>query len=249
MTAVQVEERFYRHVMGSPDLACFQVMEGESDLWVAVDRESWSPGLPDRVRELVRRVRGDVESYIARDSSFLTSLEPVAVAGDAPAIVREMAHAASCVGVGPMAAIAGAVAEAVGRALLPRAREVIVENGGDIFLCSRKPRRVAILAGTSPFSLRVGLLIPGDGGPMAVCTSAGRWGHSLSLGCADAAVAVAASGALADAGATRLGNLVHEVADLSAALEQARGLPGLVGVVLVKDSRMAAWGEIQLTPV
>lgn len=249
MSAVQVEERFYRHVMGSPDLASFQVTEGESDLWVAVDRESWSPHLPDRVRDLLRRVRGELESYIARDSLFLTSLEPVTVAPDAPAIARDMAEAAARVGVGPMAAVAGAVAEVVARGLLPDVREVIVENGGDVFLCTRKPRRVGLLAGTSPFSLRVGLLIPGDGTPVAVCTSAGRWGHSLSLGRADAAVAVAPSGALADAAATWLGNLVRDAADLPRALERARRLPGLTGAVLVRDSRLAAWGEIQLTPL
>jgi ApbE superfamily uncharacterized protein (UPF0280 family) len=249
VSAVQVEERFYRYVMGSPDLASFQVAEGQSDLWVAVDRESWSPHLPDRVRDLVRRVRGELESYIARDSSFLTSLQPVAVEADAPAIARAMAEAAARVGVGPMAAVAGAVADVVARDLLTDVREVIVENGGDVFLCTRKPRRVGLLAGTSPFSLRVGLLVPGDGAPVAVCTSAGRWGHSLSLGQADAAVAVAPSGALADAAATWLGNLVREAADLPRALERARQLPGLTGAVLVRDSCLAAWGDIVLTPL
>jgi len=249
VTPVQVEERFYRHVMGGADLVTFQVQEGETDLWVGVDRESWRLDLPDRVREVVRRVRRDLEDHIGRDSRFMTSLVPVPVPEDVPGVVREMAVAAARVGVGPMAAVAGAVAEEVGRALLGEAGEVIVENGGDIFLCSRKPRRVAILAGTSPFSMRVGLLIRGDGRPVSVCTSAGRWGHSLSLGRADAAVAVAPSGALADAAATWLGNLVREVGDLPTALEQARRLSGLTGAVLIKDAQLAAWGDIHLTPV
>lgn len=246
---MQVEERFYRHLMGSPDLVSFQVREGETDLWVAVDRESWEPDLPRWVGELVRGVRRDIESYVARDGLFLTSLEPVEVSADAPAIVRAMADGAARVGVGPMAAVAGAVAEAVGRTILSTVREVVVENGGDVFLWPLKPRRIAILAGTSPFSLRVGLLVPGDRGPVAVCTSAGGWGHSLSLGRADAAVAIAPSGALADAAATWLGNLVRGVGDLLGALERARQVPGLQGAVLIKDSRLAAWGDVQLLPL
>lgn len=247
MIPVQVEERFYRHVMGSPDLAAFLVREGESDLWVAVDRSSWTDDLPQRAERALHLARSEIEGYAGRDPAFLTSLVPLTLPAHAPPLVCEMARAAACAGVGPMAAVAGAVAERVGRALLGSVREVIVENGGDIFICTYRPRRVAILAGTSPFSLRTGLLVSGDARPVAVCTSAGRWGHSLSLGQADAAVAVAPSGALADAAATCLGNLVGGEDDLTAALERARQIPGLAGAVLIRDTRLAAWGNIQLT--
>ena len=241
------EERFYRHLMGGSDLASFRVEQEESDLWIAVDRSSFTPDLLEVAVHALRRTRQQIVSHISAQPHFRTALSPLEVPETAPPVVRAMAAAARRAEVGPMAAVAGAVAEEVASALLAHVHEVIVENGGDIVICGHHPRRVAILAGTSPFSLRVGLLVAGDGTIRSVCTSAGTWGHSLSLGQADAAVAVAASGPLADAAATRLGNLVQTEADLPQAVARARDIAGLTGCVLIKGSKLAAWGDIELT--
>ena len=108
-----------------------------------------------------------------------------------------------------MAAVAGAIAEYVGRSLLLQGvREVMVENGGDIFLSRKKDCTVAIFAGQSPLSNKVGVLIAGKDMPRAVCTSSGTVGHSLSFGDADSVTVLASSTPLADAVATRLGNEV-----------------------------------------
>jgi hypothetical protein len=236
-------ERSYRQTVQS-GLVDFQVKLAESDLWLSADRR-----LARRALTLLRQLRRDLEAYIARHPEFAASLEPVRLKRGAPAIAREMAHAARAAGVGPMAAVAGAIAEAVGRGLLQWTREVIVENGGDIFLDCSRPKRVAIFAGASPLSQRVGLQLEPAEMPLGVCTSSGTVGPSLSFGRADAATILARSTALADAAATAVGNAVKTVGDIAKGLQVARRIPGVRGAVIIKDDRLGAWGQVTLIPL
>ena len=150
---------------------------------------------------------------------------------------------------GPMAAVAGAIAELVGRELLRFSPEVIVENGGDIFLCSSQRRRVGIFAGPSPFSNRIAIEVESAGKPLGVCTSAGTVGHSISFGRADAACVISRDAALADAAATAVGNLVQSEEDIPRAIEFARSVEGVIGAVVIKGKHMGAWGEIEVVPI
>jgi ApbE superfamily uncharacterized protein (UPF0280 family) len=147
-----------------------------------------------------------------------------------------------------MAAVAGVIAEYVGRGLLKRADcdEVVVENGGDIFMQRQKDCLAAIFAGESPLSYRVGIRIPARDMPLGICTSSGTVGHSLSLGQADSVTVIAHSTALADATATRLGNEVGRAGDLGPALKLAAEIPGLTGVVIVIGEELGAWGQVEL---
>jgi ApbE superfamily uncharacterized protein (UPF0280 family) len=231
----------YRRRMRPADLASFVVRIGESDLHISASREL--PGLARRELEVAR---AGIEGYIRAHPKFQTTLEPWPADADAPPVVRAMIAAGAAAGVGPMAAVAGAVAAAVGRALLGQCREVIVENGGDIFLASREERVAAVFAGESPLSMKLGLKLPPcpDGGGLA--TSSGTVGPSLSFGQADAAVALAADAALADAAATAIGNRVKKPGDLAAAMEFAENLPGLSGALAIIGENLAAWGEMEL---
>ena len=148
-----------------------------------------------------------------------------------------------------MAAVAGAIAEHVGRALLRRADEVIVENGGDIFMRSRRERIVSIYAGASPFSHRIGLRVPGERTPIGICTSSGTVGHSKSFGTADAVVVAAPDTALADAAATAIANCVTSAEDVDAALARGRAIEGVTHIVVVKDSKLGVWGDLELVPI
>ena len=66
--------------------------------------------------ESIYRSRADLELFIARDPYFQRTLEPYACPPDAPEIVRRMCDATAKAGVGPMAAVAGTIAEyAVGQ--------------------------------------------------------------------------------------------------------------------------------------
>jgi hypothetical protein len=164
-------------------------------------------------------------------------------------VVKEMIAAARRVGVGPMAAVAGALAERVGRALSSLSEEVIVENGGDLFLSIRRPATVALYAGKSPLSRRVGLKIDPALSPLGVCTSSGTVGHSFSFGRADAACVLAPAAALADAAATALGNRVPDAGGIPLALEWAAGVPELIGAVVIVGDKLGAWGRVELAPL
>jgi ApbE superfamily uncharacterized protein (UPF0280 family) len=148
-----------------------------------------------------------------------------------------------------MAAVAGAIAEAVGKDLLAHTPEVIVENGGDIFMKILRPRLVGVFAGESPFTGKIALEINPEETPLGVCTSSGTVGHSLSLGAADAVIVLSRSTALADAAATAIGNRVGDADDIDVAIEQAQAIDGLAGVVVIKGDKMGMWGSVKLVSI
>jgi len=160
-----------------------------------------------------------------------------------------MVSAGEAAGVGPMAAVAGAIAAQVGRELLESGHRVIVENGGDIFLKTDEPVVVGIYAGRSPLSMRIGLRIHPEGRAMAVCTSSGTVGHSVSFGNADAVCVIGASCALADAAATAIGNRISSKADIQQAMEFGKRIPGTDGLVVIVKDRIALWGQLELVPL
>lgn len=227
-----------------PDLRSFRLRIEQSDLLISAERD-----LTDSARQTLHRARAELESYIERDPVFATTLAPHDPQPDAPEIALEMAAAARRCGVGPMAAVAGAVAQYVGEALLAESPQVIVENGGDIFLHTAQPRIAAIYAGKSPLSGRVGVKVNLLNRPVGLCTSSGVVGPSLSFGRADAAVVLADSAYLADAAATALGNRVKEPADIEPALQFVSTLPGLHGALVILAHHLGAWGEIELVKV
>ncbi len=235
------EPRFYRLWSTDKDLVSFNVTVKETDLYIRASRDLQSETL-----KVVTRERIALEDYIQRHPGFSVAMTPYPVEDDAPGIVSEMAEAAEKVGVGPMAAVAGAIAERVGRALLEFSPEAIVENGGDIFLKSQKKRTVGIYAGQSHFADRLALEIKPSETPLGICTSSGTVGHSLSLGKADAIITLAPCTALADAAATAIGNLIKEETDIPQGIDFAREIDGLSGVVIIKNEKMALWGQVKI---
>ncbi len=238
------EPRTYRTRMARTGLTGFRVAVKETDLWVLAGRD-FSP----EVREVVIQERQQLEAYIAGHPGFLTSLVPWPEDPFAPPVVREMIEAAAAAGVGPMAAVAGVLAARVGRFLTPLSPEVIVENGGDIYLAITGPATVALFAGKSPLSHRVGLNLDPALSPLGVCTSSATVGHSLSLGRADAACVLAKSAALADAAATALGNRVQGLDSIAPALEWLENLPDILGAVVIVGEKLGAWGRVELVPL
>ncbi|GAB6152850.1 UPF0280 family protein [Desulfosporosinus burensis] len=242
-------ERSYRQRHRQEDLVHFQVTVGETDLDIGVRKERLTKDLLKWVEETIRACRRPLEDYIQRDPGFVKALTPYTLLPNAPLIVQTMAEAGRLAGVGPMAAVAGAVAELVGKSIAKRSRDVIVENGGDIFLRTSRIRKVGIFAGDSPLSNRVALEIRPEQTPLGICTSSGKVGHSLSFGKADAVVVISSSVPLADAVATATGNLVKTLDDLESALEFAAEIKGVMGVLIIKDDRLAVWGSVKLIPM
>ena len=235
------EPRTYRHKLESKDLVSFNVVVKETDLYIRA-----SSNLKRKAHRLVLKYRHQLESYIERSAAFLTSLEPMDVADDAPNIVKEMAKAGQEAKVGPMATVAGAIAEFIGSELLVYSPEIIIENGGDIYLKSLKKRIIGIYAGKSPMSGKLGLEIDGKDTPLGICTSSGTVGHSLSFGQADAVVVLAQSATLADAAATAIGNVIQQPDDINKGIELANNIKGLRGVVLIKDNTVGIWGNVKI---
>lgn len=243
-TAPKHEPRTYRRAVEPEGLVSFEVAIKETDLQVSAERD-----LTGMAEDLIVRARWDLERYIASRPLFAESYVPVEVTADAPEIVRAMAEAARRANVGPMAAVAGAIAEYVARGLSERSAEVIVENGGDIYITGDTDRVISLWAGDSAATGNIGLLVRKGLLPIAVCTSSGTVGHSRSFGRADAVTVLARDGALADAVATALANRVREPEDVAAAIDAARQLTGVLGVVVVLGDRIGAWGNVHLTPI
>lgn len=243
------EPRTYRKLHSEKDLDHFQVSLRETDLDLAVKKGRDISRLSAITLACVRDYRQVLDAYIKEQPTFLTTLEPFEPGEDAPQAVRDMCAAARLAGVGPMAAVAGLFSEKAGQLLSRYSKDVIVENGGDIWLKTSRVRQVAIYAGTSPFSCRIGLEIRPQGTPLGICTSSGTVGHSLSFGKADAAVVLAPSAILADAAATACGNLVKSAEDLEKAVDFALSIPGVSGAVAIVGDKMAVKGQVRLVPL
>lgn len=238
-------ERTYRAPEGKAGRVAFHAAVETTDLYGLADRDLSAEALA-----AARRVRAEIEEHIRRVPEFSTSLRPLGPpAGALPDVVARMYAASGAAGVGPMAAVAGAVAQAVGRELRQWSREVLVENGGDLYLDLAEEATVGLFAGTSPFSGRLGLRVEAGRTPLGVCTSSATVGPSLSFGCADAATVVAPDAALADAVATGLGNRVRVAADLESAVAWALAVPGVTGAVAILGDRLAAAGEVEFVDI
>lgn len=235
------DRSLYRSRIRAAELRRFEVVVKETDLLVLSDQD-----IGDRVRDIVLTQRDRLERFIAANPLFLRSMKPLAVPRTAPTIVRMMAAAGQAAEVGPMAAVAGAVCEVVARGLGDAVSELILENGGDIYVSSTRERFVGIHSGEESHGLSLALRIRPGATPLGVCTSSGRIGHSLSLGDSAVATVTARSCALADAAATAVGNRVRGPHGVRDGLAAARLIPGVLGAVVVRDGQFGAWGDIEI---
>jgi len=193
----------------------------------------------------IRRQRRLLERYLSRHPEFRLAMQPVAVLPDAPEVACRMAVAARRAGVGPMAAVAGAMAQlAAEAALAAGANEAIVDNGGDIFMQAEAPVVVVLDAGDAGIGRRLAFRIAPEAMPLSVCSSSARMGHSLSLGRCDLATVVAADAALADAAATAAGNQVKRRTDIERALERTLRIEGVHGAVIAMGDRVGMVGRL-----
>ena len=238
------QSRTYRHCVRHPELEAYLVTVKETNLHVQTPR-NYSP----EIRDLVIKHRGYLEAYLAAHPQFGQTLRPWKAAGPLPAMVQAMVNAGQTMQVGPMAAVAGAVAAAVGREILQISPQVIIENGGDVYLKTDRPVTLGIYAGSSPLSLKIGLKIDTTHTPKAVCTSSGTLGHSLSLGKADAVCVVSDSGSLADAAATALGNRIKGPEDIGPVLKQVEKIGRIQGVLAVVGETLGVWGDLKIVPL
>lgn len=235
------EEREYRSKMDPMDLVSFTTIVNETDLNISAKEN-----LSEQAISSIKLYRNQIEDYIKENQEFAGSLEPCPIGKGVQPIINEMLKASHKAGVGPMAAVAGAMAKYVGTDLLAFSDDVIIENGGDLYIASTKPRSVMIYAGESPLSNKVGIEIIPEDTPIGICTSSGTVGHSLSFGNADAVMVLSKDVALADAVATATGNIIKSPEDITKAIDFVRSIPGIKGVLIVVEDKLGLWGDIRL---
>jgi ApbE superfamily uncharacterized protein (UPF0280 family) len=239
-----IGDRTYRTRVSPHGLVTFQVVVGETDLLVMAESS-----LQKQTSDAVAQHRHSIETYIEAHPGFGDSLVPLEDDPTAPRIVREMLRASQKCGVGPMAGVAGAISHFVGESLLTHSGDIVVENGGDIYMKSSVERRVAIYAGSSPLSLKIGIAILPERTPIGVCTSSGTVGHSRSFGKSDAVCIVSESPTLADTAATAVGNCVLSRDDIEEGLTRAREIDGIQGALIILGDAFGVWGDIELVRI
>ena len=238
------EERFYRGISKPEDLVCYEVQYKETDLFCCTRGD-----FHGFIMGKVLFYRNQLEEYIKSRPEFRDSLVPIGDDLFAPRMVREMIEASRIIGVGPMATVAGAMAEFIGRDIAPLSDEYIIENGGDIYLRTDTERIVEVYAKDSPFSERIGISVKPDDRPCGICTSSGTVGHSLSFGKADAVCITGRSSLFADGLATCLGNIVKKKDDIPTAIEKGKAFHGVMGILIIFGESLGVWGDLEIVEI
>jgi ApbE superfamily uncharacterized protein (UPF0280 family) len=243
-----VQVRAYRSQFSSNRFRSFTVNYKETDLWIGVDPESFREEMRQVALAKVIALRTEMEVYLLIDPMFGKTFEPHAIKPNPPEIVNRMADAASRAGVGPMAAVAGAFSEMVGQHLMQQfsIQELVIENGGDIFLKINQNLLMSVYAGNSPLSEKIGIEITADQSPLGVCTSAGTVGPSVSLGKTDATMIVCRNTALADALATTFGNQVQVPEDVQPVTQQTERVPEILSAVIICRDKIGIRGQFEM---
>ena len=237
-------ERSYRSRFSDDGRRWFCVKFLESDLWIGVDSGSYRASMEADTYAMLVELRRSMDAYLLMDPAYKAALTPYDAGLEAPEILKEMSRVSHKTGIGPMSAVAGAVAKHVADFL--GTQEVIVENGGDIYAQACSDMDISVFAGQSPLSEKVGLHIPAADFPLGICTSSGTVGPSLSLGRADAVMIVCKDVMLADSYATAMANRIKSVNDLQPVIDRISAIPEILGAIAVKDDRMAITGQFEL---
>lgn len=233
--------RIYRQQHQKKGLVSFDITVNQTNLNIQAQSD-----LSQIAIKSVLECRNYIENYIDLYPEFATALKPLNPSGILPSVIREMIQAGIKANVGPMASVAGIIAQTAGESLGKFSSEIVVENGGDIFIKSDTDTVFGIYAKDSPFFMTTGIEVKKRSTPYGICTSSGTLGHSKSFGTADAATVLAASCPLADAVATALGNRVLSPDHIKSAIDWGKSIDGVEGMVIIKGQHIGLWGDLEL---
>lgn len=229
--------------MGAGRFTSFSLAVGESDLYVGFRGSVERSVIEQSTLRQLRRLRQELLDY--PDPRLMTSLTPLFQHEERSRLIASMLSSAEQANVGPMAAVAGAIAQELGRHLLAThtLEELVIENGGDLFLHLSEPLPVRLLARSSPFSGTVAIM--GDG-ELGIATSSATMGHSLSFGRADAVMVAALDAAVADALATSYCNRVLSAEDAERLCSELVKEEGVVGALIAIGETLAIGGQLEV---
>ncbi|MEM2273087.1 MAG: UPF0280 family protein [Candidatus Bathyarchaeia archaeon] len=219
---------------------------GHSKIHVKTDKRE---AIPEVIKEIKHHIK-ELQEYIKVNPHFQYSLEPVDEDPDAPLIVRLMIEASKAAGVGPMASVAGAIADLGLKKLLEMGSEVsVIENGGEVAAyTSGKEIIVSISTGEDRLSGKIGLLITREDSPLGIATSTGRANQqAISFGMADSVTIIAENATIADAAATSVCNVVvgKDVwKSISRGIERAKSTKGVKGTMIFYRGYIGLFGKL-----
>ncbi|WP_163715347.1 UPF0280 family protein [Mangrovibacterium lignilyticum] len=242
------EARTFRNSFPKDRFQSFVVEYLESDVWVGVDPESYRADMEVEVLQVLTKAVDELKAYVEENPLFRKSLKACAVAETAPEAIRKLAHSAELGAVGPLAARSGLLNELIGQALLEKFEigELIVENGGDLYLKLRDSLIVSIFADDLEDSGLMGLEVMPEQTPLGIGTGLGTKGHPINHGKADAVMIMAKNGADAGALAVGVGNRVKKLSDLEKVLKHLKLMPEVTAAVLIVEDQIAVHGDNEL---
>lgn len=245
---MEYKDRTYREHFKTGRWTCFTLKHKETDVWIGVDKNSYQPEMPEYCKTLICDLRISMEEYIRKDPHYLTALVPYDAKESAPDILKQMSAVSHRTGIGPMSAVAGAVALYIIEALKKKynIQEGIVENGGDIYADIKEDMDISVFAGASPLSEKVGLHINAKQAPLGICTSSGTVGPSLSFGKADAVMIICKDVLLADGYATKFANFVRKPEDINPVLEKIGKIEEILSAMIIKGDKMGVIGKFEM---
>jgi len=242
------EERFYRNYVDFIEVFSFEITYKYSNILVMIDKKNYVPAMKRFLAEQQAILYTEIEEYIKYDQEFGRTFQAYEAAPMVSGIVRTMSDASLTVGVGPMASVAGAISQYLGRILLQKynVNKLIVENGGDIYLYSEEDFKVGIYAGEGSSFNHLILKIKGNSKPIGICTSSGKIGHSVSMGSADAVTVICESASVSDAYATLLGNCISSKEDIKKVIDMALEIKEILGAVCICENKIGMFGCIEI---
>jgi len=234
--------------MDSERFKSFTVEHLETDLWIGIDKDSFKDNLSSFCLERIKLYRHQLDEYISIAPIFKNSLVPLQFDPKAPEIAQDMIIQSQNTSTGPMSCVAGAFVNWLGTDIMKNfnPKELVIENGGDIFILAKEDINVAVYAGSSPLSGKIGILIPPDFTPIGVCTSSGTVGPSLSFGKSDATMIACRNAALADGYASFFGNQVTNPDGIHSLLESISKIPEIISAIIVCEDKFGINGKFNL---
>lgn len=244
----EFEQRTYRTQFNKERFTAFEIKYMETDLWIGIDPASYKEEIKELVGRRIKDLRNILDNYIQKEPFFKKSLKPFQPAEFAPLEATEMAIAANHAGIGPMSTVAGLFAREIGNEIIQNfsVNELVIENGGDIFVLLKDELVLSVFAGESILSERIGLVIPTEKSTLGICTSAGTVGPSLSYGLADAVVVVCEDTLLADALATALGNKVKSPNDVEKVIKQSEKYSDILSLLIICEDKIGIRGDYEM---
>ncbi|WP_409199507.1 UPF0280 family protein [Methanobrevibacter sp. DSM 116169] len=200
------------------------------------------------LRDYVQLLRNDINNYIKNNSQFLSSLKPININSNLP-IIDLMCEASKIADVGPIATVAGSIAEMSCEYLINLGSNYsIVDNGGDIALINDEKVVCGIYSGNEYLNTSIGFKLKSRKKPIGICTSSGKVGLSISFGSSESVTAISKKASYADGLATSIANAVNgttsEDAINNAILKAEKYKDYFEGVLIIKEDKVATIGKL-----